>query len=289
MRRAFLAGHWRPAAIGLLALALLIGLFSFAPVRQAAADFLGVFRVRKFTAISIEPAQLERLQYAANLLESSLFGEPVLTRQPGEPQTVTDVGQASALAGFRVRVPAELPAGASRLEFGVQAGPAGRWEVELAAVRDLLEAAGVTEITLPAVDRVTIEADIPVVVWQHYRFDASTVSIFQMPSPSATVSPDVDVVALGEALFRFLGMPPSEARRLARSIDWTSTLVIPLPSNMASFREVEIDGTTGLFLEGHEVQQPAGLILWERDEIIYGVSGMNVDSVLLLKIAGSLQ
>jgi anti-sigma factor RsiW len=50
------SANWRRRAfVGASALAVLLVLFSFAPVRQAAADFLGIFRVRKFAVIPIDP------------------------------------------------------------------------------------------------------------------------------------------------------------------------------------------------------------------------------------------
>jgi len=87
-------------------------------------------------------------------------------------------------------------------------------------------------------------------------------------------------------------VPAADARRLAQTIDWSSTVVIPLPTDVARFREVTVDGVTGLLLE--ETHKPGSggnnsMILWQRADIIYAVAGNNVDVKLLLQVADSLQ
>jgi hypothetical protein len=100
------------------------------------------------------------------------------------------------------------------------------------------------------------------------------------------------MMQMGEALLRMLGTPEDEARRLAQEIDWTGTLIIPLPTNLAQFREVVVDGTTGLLLEytgGAETGEPEQIVLWERDGIVYVVGGYHVAVDELLRVADSLQ
>ena len=57
--------RWRPAAVGVAAVVILAILFSFAPVREVAADFLGLFRVRKFAVIPLDQQQIDRLEKLA--------------------------------------------------------------------------------------------------------------------------------------------------------------------------------------------------------------------------------
>ncbi len=279
--------RWRWAMAALATLAVVGVLFSFAPVRLVAAQFLGIFRVQKFAVITVDPARLEQLAGLQDLAMAAL-GEPAVLRQPGTPQDVADAAGATALAGFRVRVPADLPAGAVLQAFRVTTGPALRFEVQREQAQALLLAAGVEDVALPDVATLAATVDIASVVDQEYRIAGQHVSFVQSPSPAVDVPAAVDPAQLGQALFRFLGVPAEDAERLARQIDWTSTLVIPLPSNVAQFREVEVDGVTGLLLEPVGSTR-GGAVLWQRDGIVYAVVGEGLDPAVLLQIAGSLK
>jgi hypothetical protein len=127
---------------------------------------------------------------------------------------------------------------------------------------------------------------------QTYRVGSGTLTLAQLPSPEINMPPGIDPVVLGEAAFQFLGMNPDDARRLARTIDWSSTVVIPLPTDVAQYREVTVDGVNGLLLE--ETRAPrAGtantVLMWQRDGIVYGLNGTNVDVKVLLQVADSLR
>lgn len=292
------AGFWRLIAIS-TAVILLSGLaLSFAPVRQAAADFLNIFRVQKVAVIPISPAQWEvqqgRLETLEQLMERGLLGEPTVLREAGEPQRVSNANEASRLANFRVRVPGYVPGGSVLKEFSVAVGPALRYEIDRAMAQSALEMLGVTDVTLPDVEQLVIEADIPAVVLQEYRLPLgdgteTRFAVYQAFSPAATVEPAVDPVAFGEAALHALGVPAEEAHRLAGSIDWASTLVIPLPTNLASFREVSVDGTTGIMLEevAEQAGEPMRVLLWQKNTVIYMVAG-RIWGAELLHIAESL-
>ncbi len=286
--------RWRPAAIGVSAVVILAILFSFAPVREAAADFLGLFRVRKFAVIPIDPAKGQQIETLAQMAEEGRFGAPTFVRQPGAEQTVSDAAQATTLAGFAVRTPADLPGGATS-EIRVSEGPAVHYEMDRTTMQTLLDAAGVQGVTLPAVDRVTVDVDVPKVVRLVYRVPngslafGDNLTLMQLPSPQIALPEGIDTVTLGEAAFRWLGMSEIDARRLAQSIDWTSTLVIPLPTDIGRYREVTVDGTTGLLLESADTAQRSTALVWQRGDIVYALNGQGIDTKVLLQVADSLE
>ncbi len=284
------AARWRWAAVGLAALVIVATLFSFAPIRQAAAEFLGVFRVRKFAVIPVDPERVEQLGSLEGMV-AGLLNEPTILREPGEPQAVSDAAEASAAAGFQVRAPTALPEQAMRKFFELAAGPAMRIVVDRTQVELLLLAAGV-ESNLPDVEVITLTMDFATVVAQEYQIGKGSLFIVQTPSPEATMVPDLDLTKLGEAMLQFLGMSPEDAQRLAQQIDWTTTLVIPMPTNVGQFREVTVDGVSGVLVE--EVGAGSGdrgnaLLLWQRDGIVYGAAGYRIEAELLLQIADSLR
>jgi hypothetical protein len=291
LKQRLFSPQFRPLTVGLSALLCLVILFSIAPVREAAADFLGLFRVRKFAVIPIDQSQTQRLEALMNQAESML-GEPTIVRPEGEKQNVADAAQATALAGFQVRTPTALPEGVVQMQFDVQRGPAIHYEVQRSVLETLLQASGASTAGLPAAETITVDVDIANGVDLEYRTpNGGRLSLFQAPSPDVNMTEGVDMVALSETGFQFLGIPPEEAHRLATSIDWSSTLVIPLPTNAASAREVSIDGTTGLLMEGSDEGRSRGenVLLWERDGILYGMQSQYLPVESLLAAADSLR
>ena len=285
-------GRWRPVSIGVTAAICLAILFSFAPVRQAAAEFLGIFRVRTFAAIPVDPAQAQRLESLAESLDDGTFGKPTTVREAGAPQPANDAAQASATAGFSVRMPTALPDGASLRSFNTQTGPALHFEIDPATLQALLSAAGVEGATIPDVDTIAADVDVPVMVAQEYDLGGSaTLTLVQAPSPEVALPAGIDPVAFGQLGLQALGIPADDAQRMAQEIDWTSTVIVPLPTDIARSTEVTVDGVTGLLLE--ETRQNrygrGSVLVWERDGIVYSISGENVEPGLLIQVGDSLR
>jgi anti-sigma factor RsiW len=292
IKRNLFTGRWRPVSIGVTAALCLVILFSIAPVRRATADFLGIFRVRKFAAIAIDPDQAQRLENAARALDEGAFGKPTTVREAGSPQPVTDAAQASAIAGFAVRTPTDLPDGASLRSFETQTGPALHFEIDRSTMQALLSAAGVEEATLPDVEQITADIDIPTMVSQEYELGANAgLTLVQALSPEVVLPEGTDPVALGQLGLQALGIPAVDAQRMAQEIDWTSTVIIPLPTDIARSTEVTVDGVTGLLLEETRQNRSGrnGVLVWERDDIVYSIAGKNVEPGRLIQVADSLR
>ena len=148
MKRNAFSSRGRPVVVALSALLVVAILFTIAPVRDAAADFLGLFRISKFAVIPLNPSQMQRLEQLAQQAEGA-FGDPQVLREEGPEQPVSDAAQASALAGFAVRMPTRLPDSAVLQSFTAQRGPALRVEMDRATVEAFMQAAGVSPAGLP--------------------------------------------------------------------------------------------------------------------------------------------
>ncbi len=222
--------RWRPALVALSAVLVMALLFSIAPVRSAAADFLGLFRIRKFAVIPLDRQQMDKLAQIADQAQGT-FGEPQIVREEGPEQAVSDASQASSLAGYTVRTPSSLPANAFLTRFAVQTGPAMHYEVDRAMLESFMQAAGISSAGLPQTDKLAFDVDVASLTKQQYSVGGGgRLTFVQAPSPQVSLPEGIDPVALAETGFLFLGMPAEDARRMANSIDWTSTLVVPLPA-----------------------------------------------------------
>jgi hypothetical protein len=110
-----------------------------------------------------------------------------------------------------------------------------------------------------------------------------------MPSPNVTAPPELDVEQLGQLYLRMLGMSQREAIRFSRNIDWTTTLVVPVPSTEAKYEDVRVDGVTGTFIQARDPDDgPEYVLMWLKDDIVYALIGSG-DKASALEIARSLE
>jgi hypothetical protein len=268
----------RKYAFATIAVLVLFSLaFAFPSVRAAASDFLGLFRVQKFAAISVSPEQLAMLEEIA---DSGLFpGEIEMFEEPGQPTAVSSLADAEALVGQPVKTLAEL--GVPDRIYTMSGG-SGRLIINVEDTRSIVEIAGVDPALIPdSLDG----APVNVTVYPAVSIQWEEIVLVQSPSPLVEYPDDVDTAALGEALLQILGMDARQARRLARNIDWTNTLLLPVPENIASFSEVTVDGVSGIALSSINGRDTA--LMWQNDGIVYVLSGGNIAD--LIDVADSLE
>ncbi len=257
-------GRRRRLAMAGAVLVAFFALFAFPGVRDVASEFLGLFRVQKFAVISVSPDQLARLEEVA---ESGLMpGQFEMVAEPGPRQAVGTVAAAAERVGFPVRTPAI--GGEPRAVYLADGGQA-RLTIDLAGARSILEAVGGDPALLSdSLDGAVVDITVFPGVEQRWN---SGLHLVQMPSPEIIYPAEADLTAVGEALLQFLGLAPDEAQRLAASIDWTSTLVLPIPSAAAGVAEVTVDGSSGLLMTS--LNGRTAVLFWQKGGIIYVLEG----------------
>ena len=268
------------AIVGILA-ALIVGLFLSPTARTFASDFLGIFRVSKFAPISVSPQQLELL---GTLAEDGLYpGEFEFTEGEGEMVEFDNLSDAQAALSqdgsfYGIRTSYEL--GAPN-DVYMMPGGNGTLTVNLENARAILEAAGIDPMLLPdSLDGQNISAE----AFPSIAQDWDNVALMQMASPVVNYPVGVNPQPIGEALLQLLGMDAAEAGRIASNIDWTNTLLMPIPTEFATFAEVQVDGTIGLALEPVDGSGEAAII-WQSGGMLYFLSGYDMGVEDLLDIA----
>ena len=83
-------------------------------------------------------------------------------------------------------------------------------------------------------------------------------------------------------------MSAEEAGSFTSTVDWTSTLVVPIPSNAATYEQVTVDGVTGTLVQRTTDASSRFALLWVRDGIIYAISGPGANSEQAIEMANSL-
>ncbi len=289
--------RWRPLWVG-VSLVLILGLaLSFAPVRTLASQVLSLFRIQQITVLPVDLQGLGNLSEDSPLSQqiSQLMSKSTVTlKEPGPSQTVADAAAASALAGFPVRLFADRqPA-----ELAVEDSAAFEMTLDRTRIQAVLEAAGRTDIQLPeSIDGAKVSVNIPRGVTAAYgdckgkseeRFAGwggmrNCIVLAQIPSPTAETPPELNMTQLAEVGLQMAGMSSEAAQAFSQAVDWTSTLVVPVP-NDAQTREVTVDGVKGyLVSRSWDSNDRLYTLLWVKDGIVYGLSGFgNPDDALTL-------
>jgi hypothetical protein len=295
-----------------LVLVIVVGLALSVPsVRAMAVNLLGIFRVQQITVIPIDQQSL-----SANLKDSNpgiqkLLSDSVQYQHNGTAKTVQNAAEASQAAGFSVRLPANGPAALH--EIKTLPGANGTFTLDVPRINQILKEMNRSDLALAdTLDKSTITVEVPASVSASYGTCAPAASqdssdpdvksnmpgsmpgadctvFMQLPSPTVTTPEGLDINKLGTAFLELSGMPADQAQGMSDKINWSNTLVIPLPVNASNYQDVSVDGVNGTLVEERAGRGGSHyVLLWVKDGILYGVSGSG-DSAAAVQLANSLQ
>lgn len=266
---------------GVAAAALLIGLVAWTPVGTLASELLSLFRVEKFVVVGVDPQRVQQLVKALD--QETLFGDQEILEQVGEPRQVTSLNEATQVAGFQPLRAAE--------SFGepatimVNSHTVTRFTPNAEALRRILIEFELDPELIPEdIDGKPFDITVPVGIVQSY-LDKDTLSKFdlaEMPSPTVSVPDGVDIKALGKTMLQLLGMSSQQAERMSSTIDWTTTLVLPVPTDMMSnMQETNVRGANGLlFWNDPDERHHAAVLMWQENGHLFVVTGPGTGDVL---------
>lgn len=293
----------RYGAIALVALALVL---AFPSTRALASEFLNLFRVQQVTVLSIDPNNLQSLtgnEALGTQLSELISSSTVVTDEPGDPVEAANGEEASGLAGFSVRLPEDQ----STSGIYVTESAAFTMTVDREKAQALIDGAGRTDLVLPeAIDGAEISVSIPATVSASFGdcptpdleggedpFDMGEqypdcIVLTQMTSPLVSVPDGVDMAQLAQIALEFSGMESEEAASFASSVDWATTLVVPIPRDVTTHSKVSVDGVTGILIQRTEEYAPEYLLMWVKDGILYVIVDTGSDTAPAFALAESL-
>ncbi len=305
-----IAGAWKPALVG--AAVVLAAVLAFSPsARVMAQNFLDMFRVKNFAAVRVDPARMAQIQQDLNQnnldLKSLLSSQVDVLKKPGKPVIVSTPAEAGQQAGITVRTPASLPAGYSLQRIQVEGAGSVRIKVDTAKLQTLMTDLGITDEKVPPqLNGQTVTVNTPPVVSMEYAANngLNHLTLVEAHNPQVSLPQGVNLAQLGEIALRITGMPADEAHSFAQSIDWTSTMLVPVPANASSFRQVPVRGVTGLLITTDSRVEtvpektsatgsvsrtiPSGsYLIWAEGDMVYAISGTG--NTALVDLANSLQ
>jgi hypothetical protein len=290
------SGVWRSPALGWLAAAVVaLLLLGFSPGRTWAQKVLEMLRVQKLAVLPMDLSSLT-LQDGfghGGLLAQFMSDNVVVIVKPGPSVVAADAASASQMVGYPVRTLDAL--GVPQTIF-VNGEGAFQMILNRDRLRELLEQVGRSDISIPrSVDGGRLVVHVPrMVLTQYGSCGHSTntetcINFTQLPSPSVSVPPSLNIEALAEAVLQVTGMSAANAHAFAKTVDWSSTLVIPIPETEATYSTVRVDGVKGALIEsvpnsnfGAHYQ-----LIWLKNGVLYSMEGQGSVN-RALAAAGSL-
>jgi hypothetical protein len=273
----------RRLAMAAAVVLVIAGLFSVRSVRAYADSFLALFRVVNFVAVPVSSNTVATLTNE-QLDLPRLIGEQVqVLQEPGAPLPVVSVADASSVAGFQVLQPLYMPTGMTLDGMVVKGAGAARVVIDAARVNDVLHALSITDIEIPPelTGQTAYVSTSPMVRIDYRTSTGIPVSLMQAKPPQVQLPASLDLARLGEIALRVLGMPADDAHRFAQSIDWSTTLLVPIPPGATAFQQLNVNGHQGLMVERQAVRNSAGaitakpemMILWSTGDRVFGLTG----------------
>jgi hypothetical protein len=283
---------YRPVWASLVVVAVLAVTLTVQPVRVLAGKFLRLFRAQQVETVYVDTSQLgEQLKKLRSSSElQKLIAGSFRVEPEGEKEKVESAAEAGRLAGIEVRAPKAL---AAPSEWIVQPASHVSMDVDLAKVRAILDEIGRQDVQLPGnLDGTNIDVDVPRAVvalfgpcgeasvsaqaedpdrlaWR-YR-DCYVLS--QVLSPTVTAAGGLDIDEVATAMLQVLGMTAEEAQAFSQTVDWTATLVVPVPRNVSSAETLSVDGVRGSLILQKVGSDTRFLLVWIKNEIVYTLNG----------------
>ena len=296
-KRAWNAAAHKPVWGVAAAACALILLLSFTPTRSWAQRILQRLRVEKLAVVPVDVSAFSpgSTDYSRGKLIAQFISDSVVvTLKPGDPTVAGSIAEASQAAGFTART---LDALGAPQRILVSDEGAFHMTLDRDRMAAVLEQAGHSDIQLPpGIDGATVAVHVPKSVRVLYGGCSASdrppampnpagaapeanggacIEFMEAPTPAVTIPPGLNVTALAEAGLQLAGLSAAEAHAFCQTVDWTSTLVIPIPRNGSSYQTVPVDGVNGTF-----VQLPARgdfqdhfAVIWMKNGVLYSVTG----------------
>ena len=295
--------------IGLALVLILVVVLSIPATRALADQFLGLFRVQQVVVVPVDFTGIQNLSgnsAVGSQLSDLISSSVTMDQKPGNPVNAADASQASQMAGFTLR----LPQGLTPSRISVENAASFSFKIDRAKAQALLNEAGRSDLVLPAsIDGADVSVKIPASVSVAYgtcpdpaaesngrpldvgsmgrRFPDCTL-LAEIPSPVVSAPEDINISQLAQIGLEFTGMSRDQAEAFTKTIDWTSSLVVPIPKNAATYEQVTVDGVKGTLIQRPADDAPQYALLWVKNGIIYAISSLGTDSAKAIQMANSL-
>lgn len=280
---------YRTAWITMVIVAVLGASLSIPQVRVIANSFLGLFRVEQIEAVNVGisldnlPGEMESRFRAID----HVLNEQLSMDRNVRPVEVADIAEASAQVGFHARIPI-LPDRETRIFY--QDGFTARLTIDQSSWQTMFDSMGYQDFVIPksadgAEVRINIPAAVIVAIGDCQYNEINEVKLghpdpenctvlLQSTSPTIEAPAGFDINRAGQILLQALGMSESEAKAFSATVNWATTLVIPVPSDM-SYQRLMVDGVNGIFMQEQTYpgEKAVYTLVWLKDNLLHALIG----------------
>jgi hypothetical protein len=301
----FFARRWRYAWAASLAAAVLVISLMFPATRSFAQRLLATLRVERVQTVTLDfnAMNMGVSSQPLEMMAKMLSDNAVVTANEKE-STADSRAAATQAAGFPVRM---LSLRTDEPAFSISGAHAFHLTLDRSRLQDVLDQAGRPDLLLPAtLDGATVSVQVPRAVALMYgnckKGDQENTNqappaapnacliVMQAPSPVINVPSDLNIQQLAEIGLQLAGWSPVKAREFCQTVDWKSTLVLPIPRTVQSYETVSINGVRGTLMHFPESnpKRPSFALIWVDNGMIYSLIGKG-DASSAVQLASSLQ
>ena len=300
------ARQWRFAWAAFLAAAVLAISLTFPATRSFAQRLLATLRIERVQTVTLDLESMNAgtSHQSLEALAKILSDNAVVTTNEKE-SFANSQSAASQAVGFPVRL---IPTRTDSPTFEISGAHAFHMTIDRERLQDILDQSGRSDLILPAtLDGATVSVQMPRSVAVTYgncghtrqdngtppstTADNSCLALIEAPSPTINVPSDLNLQQLAEIGLQLAGWSPEKALAFCQTVDWKSTLVLPIPRNVDSYESVSINGVRGTlmhFPNNSNADRPAFGLIWVENGIIYSLMGKG-DPASAVQLASSLQ
>jgi hypothetical protein len=305
--------RWRPAWVTAVAATIIFAALAFPSGRSLAQRFLATLRIEKVQPITVDFSALDGNRPLGEMFSKMLSDKVVVTADE-KMQHVDSAKAASELAGFPAQL---LRSRTDAPKFTVQGQHAFHLTVDRERLQDVVDQAGRPDLLVPAtIDGAMVSVNVPRSIaleygdcgrhvaaegenvdrgpkerheWGQAGAETSNcLALIEAPVPQVDMPADLNIQQLAEIGFQLTRMSPTQARELAQTIDWKSTLVLPIPRRAGTFSQVTVAGTQATLITNNGGRRgPDYVLIWVKNGIIYGLVGRG-DATEAVALANSL-
>jgi hypothetical protein len=221
--------RYQKLVVAVAAAALVVGLFSFAPMRSWAAQFLQVFRVNQVQVLHFKSSDVQQLQQAMQT-----YGKDAKIESFGDVRRdqVTDFarldGQTIRVETEKIAVPEKIGTYQRVGEVKINPGEKFAIKPKVAGINGLLSSMGSQKLMPQAINGKTFTIEMPPMVKATYQgADGKQFTLCRTIAPQFTVPDGVDINQLREAVLGIPILPDNMRNTLAGVKSFGSTMLVP--------------------------------------------------------------
>ena len=266
--------QWAAAAAALLVVAVSL----IPPARAVAQRMLQFVMLSRVEVIRVDVDQVP------DDIKAALSAHIVTS--PGQPQSASDVAEASRNVGFPVRLPlTTVLAGTPKLS--TLGSLTAQIDLDVDALKRGLDRVGATDLNIPAD---WMNARIIVFVSRSAIAEWHELTLMQAQPVFVSAAPNVQLRQLAEIGLRILGVSPHPAKELAKRMSSNPGVLLAIPKDeAATIREVALRTGTGTLI--HSLEDDGSIqrteLIWATSDRLYALSGRMSDE-LGIAVANSI-